>query len=349
MASLLDSIAADQGRADNADIAQAQHDLNWTSTFRSTPPAEVSRARVNYTDAIDRALSNKIALQARSDIGALKLQQKAAEHEEWVKQAPLREQLLRAHIDATGATERRKAEEARVTLQHTANLSRGMLDFYKAGGQPGTPAAQQTFLGLLADNPLAHPDHTAEIGKANGMGSMTPEEMAVDAASRKDALEKAGVDNVLISNKGFRQVKAVPSTADMVARIKATAAARGVPSSVGNLYSEKLGELSGLDSKIAKETDDTKKNILRADKIKNEELIRSMEALHPELRATRGLDAPPAAVVAQTPDGTVAAVDPNDDTGVQQTSIPVLTDKSQFDALQSGAHYIRDGRRFQKP
>lgn len=309
MASILDSIAQQQERDDNQAIAGAQHDLNWTSTFRSTPPAEVSRARANYTDAIDRALSNKIALQARTDIGALRLQQKAAEHEEWVKQAPMREQLLRAHIDATGATERRKAEESRMEMTHTTNLNRGMLDFYKNGGQPGTPEAQQTFLGLVADNPLAHPGHLAEIGKSNGFGELPPEELASRAAKQKQALIDAGLSNPVVSStkagltfrEGKAEVSAAQKTADIVNRVKEVAAARGVPPTVTNLYSAKLGEISGLSSKIATETDEAKKDLLRADKYKNEELIRSLEAIHPELRKTRGLDAPAAPDAAQTP------------------------------------------------
>lgn len=339
MASILDSIAQDQERADNADVAQAQHDLNWTSTFRSTPPAEVSRARVNYADAFERALTNKIALQARSDIGALRLQQKAAEHEEWIKQAPLREQLLKAHVDATGATERRKAEESRLEMQHTANLNRGMLDFYKSGGQPGTPAAQQAFLGLVADNPLAHPGHLAEIGKSNGMGNKTPEELAADAATLKQALIDQKIVNPVVSSTksglNFREGKptenAAQKTADMVARVKAIASARGVPPSVTNLYSEKLGEISGVDAEISAETDDTKKSLLRAKKAKNEELIRSMESIHPELRDTRGLSTPTA-----TPAVPIAG----------GTSIKT---KADYDALPPGTEFEWNGKRGRKP
>ncbi len=442
MASLLDSIAADQERTDNADLAQAQHDLNWTSTFRSTPPAEVSRARANYTDAIDRALTNKIALQARTDIGALRLQQKAAEHEEWVKQAPMREALLKAHVDATGATERRKAEESALTMKQTAALNRGMADFYKNGGLPGTPEAQQAALGLLADNPMAHVDHVLEIGKQAGITDVPPEQVAAKAAALRDELAKQGFENTAIgSTKNgvtFRQTKApeavtetgfrgtpdearakygpsavlketskgvwsatlpatdeasraadktravmevkqefkpkqqeiidtfvakraaleqfkptdqqkiqyrvdlknalkdvdptdaekikfavakataldAAKTTQAIERVKAVAAAHGTPASVTNLYSQKLGELSGLDQLIRDEGEGTKKAEYVAKKIKNEELIRSLESIHPELRKTRGLDggmpdAAPAAVLAPESEGRIGPPSPD--------------------------------------
>jgi len=529
--SLLDSIAADTERADNADLAQAQHDLNWTSTFRSTPPAEVSRARVNYTDTIERALSNKIALQARSDIGAIRLQQKAAEHEEWVKQAPLREQLLKAHVDATGATERRKALESKMTMDHTANVSRGMADFYANGGKPGTPDAQRTFLGLIADNPMAHADHTAEIGKANGMGNKTPEELAADAAALRDSLVQQGVDNftlgsnrngvtfrqnkdAMVADAGFKgtpeearakygpdallhenakgiwtvtipaDAQAVadravlkqqglnalkpgqqeiidnlvakkralnalnPSTEDriafevakksalkdldptdaekiasrvaqqsaldalkltpdqkiaydvahkkamqeleltpdqkiaydvahkkalqeleltpdekttnavarqnalgeartkeLVARADAIAKAHGIPTTIATVYSAKLGEISGLDQEMRDTTDPAKKAELQAKKIKNEEVIRSLESIHPQLRATRGLDAPatahtgPAAVVAPASEGPIGP--PSPDTFADAMAVKVAYKAGQL-SKELAAKILRD-------
>lgn len=311
MGNLLDSIAADQTRSDNVDIANAQHNLNWTSTFQSIPPSEVSRARVNYTDAIDRALTNKIALQARSDIGALKLQQKAAEHDEWVRQAPLREQLLRAHIDATGATERRKAEESKLTMQHTANLNRGMANFYANGGQPGTPEAQQTALGLIADNPMAHSDHILEIGKQNKLGN-TPEEIV----NRIVALKNAAVAAKEIKNPTIHSFGGEPVIVEGPDPVIKPTAEQKVNKTLSSLvggslsfgYLDDKGKLVPNTAGDAHQGQATHVSSFYPDPTTGKMVRTPPMSIGEFQKLQQQVQTPPPAVVAQTPDGTTAEV-----------------------------------------
>lgn len=147
---LLDRISEQQTLDDNQNVADAQHDLDWKSTFASTPPADVIRSRVNYADAINRAFDNKIALQARSDVQALDLLHKTAKHREWMDQAPLREELLKRKVASEGAHDeflQRKDSEAMADLT----------GFLKSAGsmtsKEGTPEYQQELNGLIAKYP----------------------------------------------------------------------------------------------------------------------------------------------------------------------------------------------------
>lgn len=195
MPDILDRIAGDQQRQLNSEVATAEHDANWANTFNSIPSAEKSRANLNFADAIARATQNKIDLAARGDIRALEFKHALAKHNEWQQQAPLREELQQAHIDATGATERRKAAEATATMQQTTNLNRGMLDIYKRA-KYGTPEFQQGVVELIAENPMAHADHISEIGKMGGLGDgMSPEDYIKKAVELKKAAVDAGLSN----------------------------------------------------------------------------------------------------------------------------------------------------------
>lgn len=376
MADYLDQIANDQLRQDSRDVADARANNTWASTFASTPPAEVLRARTNYADAVNRAITNKIALQSRGDAHAMEVMQKTAKFKEYMAQAPLREKLLNARIEATGATERRKAAEATMGAEQTANLNRGMMDFYAQGGRPGTPEAQQTFLGLVADNPMAHPGHLAEIGKSNGFGDLPPEELAAKAAALKKAATDAGLSNVAIgSNKSgltLREQKAAvdpnavtdalvnrkaalqaldktpeQKTAEAVDRAKAIAKAKGLSPSVTNLYSEKLGEISGLQEQEKGETDVAKKAEIAAKRVKNEELIRSLESIHPDLRASRGIPGIPVPAASATAPVTQPATVPAAPVPIAGGS--AIATKADYDALPAGSEFIWNGKKGRKP
>lgn len=150
MADLVDRLQQDQSRQDNQDLAAANHDMQWSNTFASTPAPEVLRDRVNYADTVNRVLTNRLALQAQSDNKALELlgnQQKLAE---WQQNAPLRQELLQRKVDSEGAHERFLQQKDSEAMRDTAG-------FLKAIGSvtasPGTPEYQSSLNQALQDNP----------------------------------------------------------------------------------------------------------------------------------------------------------------------------------------------------
>jgi hypothetical protein len=191
MASVLDQIQGQQQRETDQGLAQAWHDNQWAQQFTSTPPAEKLRANLNLTDMVDKAVQLKQDLLAQTDLKAMALKAKTAEFDEWQKQAPLREQLLRARVDATGATERRKAEEAALEATDTAKLNRGIAALYSKGLRRGTQEFIDGAAQIMADAPHANGNHVMEIGKAVGLLGDTPEEKLANAITLVKEREKA--------------------------------------------------------------------------------------------------------------------------------------------------------------
>jgi len=191
MASVLEQIQGQQQREVDQGLSRAWHDNQWAEQFTSTPPAEKLRANLNLTDMVDKAVQLKQDLLAQTDLRAMALKAKTAEFDEWQKQAPLREQLLRARVDATGATERRKAEEAALEATQTANLNKGISTLYQNGLRKGSPEFIDAAAQLIADNPHADGGHVMEIGKLAGFGGDTPEEKLSQAVTMVREKEKA--------------------------------------------------------------------------------------------------------------------------------------------------------------
>lgn len=168
---LLNQVVSDQTVPTNQDVVDAVHSSQWANTFQNTPEPEVLRARVDLADTVNRAFDNKLALQARSEAGALNLMQKNAQFQEYQRQAPLREQLLQAHIDATGATERRKAAEATLEANDTAGLNNDIAGLYAKGLKKDSSDFQSGALQSIAKYPHARLDHVAHVAGIVGGGA----------------------------------------------------------------------------------------------------------------------------------------------------------------------------------
>lgn len=207
MASVLEQIQAGQQDEEDQGLALAAHDASWANFYNNTPSSEKLRANLDLSNMVDRAVRKKQDLLAQTDLKAQELKANTAKFDEWQKQAPLREQLLQAHIDATGATERRKAVEAKKTADQTAALNNGMLKLYQSGVKYGTPEFQQGVVGLIADNPMAHADHIAEVGKIAGLGSgLSAEDYVSEAMKQKKLAADAGFRNPQIREVGGKPV-----------------------------------------------------------------------------------------------------------------------------------------------
>ncbi len=235
MADLVDQYQQAQQAEANQGLASDIHDVQWANTFSSTPPAEVLRSRVNLADTVNRAVSNKIALQAQGDAKALELMQRTAQFKEYQAQAPLREQLLQARVDATGATERRRAAEATMQANDTAGLNNDIAKAYADGKKPGTPEFAESVFTSIADHPHADKNHLQEIHKlAGGPEDVDPVAFAQHGLELKNAALSAGFKNPRIKSVGGKLtveegptvVSEAEKIANEVARIKATNTAR---------------------------------------------------------------------------------------------------------------------------
>lgn len=135
MPDILSRILEDQRLADNQDLANAEHNAYWADTFRSTPPEEVLRAKVNLADTVQRVQDNRLALAARSDLKALKIMEGQQKLKQWQEDAPLRQELLRARIDSTGASQRFQAQKDQETQDDLAQF----FGYMKEAPRVGTP------------------------------------------------------------------------------------------------------------------------------------------------------------------------------------------------------------------
>lgn len=141
MADSIERYQQDQLRQDQRNFNDALRENTWAETFQSTPPAEVLRSRLNLADTMDRAMGNKLRLQAQSDVKALNLLDKTARHDEWIRMAPLREERLKKQIASEGA------HEAFVQQKDTEamdDLSGFFRDMGSVTAKPGTPEYQQS-------------------------------------------------------------------------------------------------------------------------------------------------------------------------------------------------------------
>lgn len=150
MADIIQRIRDEGLLQDNRDVAQAESDYRWNRTFSDTPPAEVLRSRLNLADTIDRTIGNRLRLQAESDVKALNILQKQREADEWMRQAPLREEKLIRQVESTGAYDRFRSQKDNETQADIAGFFDSMMQGQE---RPGTPEYQSKMNGLLQKYP----------------------------------------------------------------------------------------------------------------------------------------------------------------------------------------------------
>lgn len=89
--------------------AGQERNFNWRSTFGQIPPADVLRETRDMISLTNRAIEQKMRLAAQTNREAQDLWVRDQEFQEWQRQAPLRDELLKSQI------ERRKALSERET------------------------------------------------------------------------------------------------------------------------------------------------------------------------------------------------------------------------------------------
>lgn len=86
--------------------AERQRDFNWRNTFGQIPPADVLRETRDMISLTNRAIEQKMRLAAQTNHEAQNLYIKDQEFQEWQRQAPLRDELLKSNLSLRKASER---------------------------------------------------------------------------------------------------------------------------------------------------------------------------------------------------------------------------------------------------
>lgn len=183
----------------DASLAATAHTSDWANFFNSTPPIEQLRATRNLTDQVNAAMERRAALAAETDAKSQQIYFNAQRFKREQELEPLKMQALQARIDATGATERRKALESQTESEHTAGLNNGMMELYRSGVRRGTPEFQSAAVELLSKYPHAHLDHVSELGKLAGFSDeLTPEQYISESIRFKKLATDQGLTNPTI-------------------------------------------------------------------------------------------------------------------------------------------------------
>lgn len=127
--------------------AERQRDFNWRNTFGQIPPADVLRETRDMISLTNRAIEQKMRLAAQTNHEAQNLWIKDQEFQEWQRQAPLRDELLKSQI------ERRKALTERET-------DRQIWENRKEAAQARYDTALESF---MRKNPEATADELAKF------------------------------------------------------------------------------------------------------------------------------------------------------------------------------------------
>lgn len=147
---VLDDILREQSRAQDDQLLDARKTASWTQTFNGAQSTEALRASRNYADMIDQTISRKMELAAQTDQKAQAIWQKQAEFNEWQRQAPLRDELLKRQVESQGAEVRFKEFKEAQTHAQTARFFDGLAS--PDAPRPGTPEYKTHVLGLLRNN-----------------------------------------------------------------------------------------------------------------------------------------------------------------------------------------------------
>lgn len=172
-------------RDENEAIDLAARRATWANQFNSYTPDEKLRENLDVENAIAGALRRRQELEARTSLKAQEILHRQTEHEEWKRQAPLRDALQGARVVATGATERRRAEQARLEAEQTGRLNTGVATLYNSGLHPTSPEFKARAVDLLGSNPFADAGHLDELAELAGFADRRERDQVVAEAVAK--------------------------------------------------------------------------------------------------------------------------------------------------------------------
>lgn len=156
------TIQARPGIARDPEIRSVEHSLNWAEQFASTPRSEVLRQRLNLTNLVSNAVQRKQELLAQTNDKAAALHFNTQKFNEWERQAPLREELLRARIEAQGAGTRYQMYKDGQTARQMGVYYRGVRDIQEK--HPiGSKEFADAYLDFISQDELGFARTTKEF------------------------------------------------------------------------------------------------------------------------------------------------------------------------------------------
>lgn len=328
-------------------LGQLQHSAQWASTFEPSDTNLVQRYRHNqditdYATALEQqratAQANLIRTDKTQQDFYFRSLQRDQQHQEAQmrmqhanEMAPLNVQAKQAQIQAEHALEKARTQTSLLQAQHqqiqaddTLGLSQHMGDII-ARAKPGTEDYNAGVLNGIITFPNADKSFQAGLLKNAGI-HMSPEEFIAQATKAKDAATAAGY-----------HLPRITSYQDMPVIVEGASAKpaseRNTPAPLVQA-SAKLAELQARAKKtqeyLDNETQQGQKDALKKSLATINTDLEKATIRHDALKEAYGTNAAP--------------------TAVSQPSAPKeIASKSEFDALPSGAHYIRNGKTWQKP
>lgn len=353
MADIVTRIREEQQLNDNRDVAQAEKDYNWNKTFSSVPPTDVLRSRLNLADTMDRAIGNRLRLAAESDVKALNILQKQREADEWQRQAPLREERLIRQVESTGAYDRFRAQKDNETQ---ADVTGFFSEMGQGAERPGTPEYQAKLNGVLQKYPRVI---GTQVGQ-DALKNLQKEHLSLsELTTPKEGMVMDGFDQ---NEDGSMKIKwkPVPTTTvppGMVATGARTDASGNTavtytsPKEATASTARDLARAQSAMDRASQRRIAAQKALDNARKSKDETIINGnmdlVKAADADiLEAKAELDSLQKPSTTANPVAQEAFGPP---AGSAPSQIPELTDKAQFDALPSGAQYMRNGALYRKP
>lgn len=194
-----------------------QHAAQWAGTFGGQDTNVAQRARHNqditaYAGALanQRAQEQQQLIQTNQTAQNLFLGTQRLQLQE--QQAQMHMAVQAAQLQATGATERRKAAEAVTQANATAGLNQGMSDLLQSGVSPQSPQYQQGLANLLAQFPQADPAHIAKFGATMFPGQkMSPDDYIAAAVKMKNDAIAQGLQNPrVVESQGSPKIIEAP-------------------------------------------------------------------------------------------------------------------------------------------
>ncbi len=150
MADIINRIQERQRLDDDARVAQAEHNANWSESFERVPPTDELRRNMNLADTIERTINNRMALDSAYSEKAMRLKLGQQRFEQNARLQPLKERKLEKETELVGSHEAFMQQKDADAIQDSTNFLKAVAAIKH---RPGTPEYREAVGVALHDNP----------------------------------------------------------------------------------------------------------------------------------------------------------------------------------------------------
>lgn len=330
-------------------LGQLQHSAQWANTFSPSDTNLVQRYRHNQeiTDYASALAQQRAAAQAnliQTDktaqnfyFNSLQLDQQHQEAQLRMQHAnemaPLNIAAKQAQIEAAHAQEKARTNADLLKARHDALQASDTTGLTQHMGEimdRAAPGSEDYNAGVtrgIMEFPNADKSVQSALLKNAGV-QMSPEEFIAQAMKAKAAATAAGYSDARVTSFGGKPVIVEGAAPKTTVEKAPPAALVQAAAKLSELQSRAKKTQEYLDA----ETQQGQKDLLTTSLSKINADLEKAKIRHDALKEAYGISAPAAAAAEQSASG------PKE-----------ITSKAEFDALPSGAHYIRNGKTWQKP